>query len=111
MRQEFPKSVKLAAWNAAGGHCQNCTAKLFAGNIEYHHDRECTFAGSAELGNCVVLCRACHSIITRSRAPVIAKSNRVRNRHLGIKRAKRTIPGRRFNGEPIPARWRSATVD
>lgn len=106
MRQEFAKATKLAAWQAANGHCQGCTAKLFPGKIQYHHDKECAFGGTAELGNCVVLCRTCHAVITRSRAPIIAKSNRVRNRHLGVTKAKRTIPGRRFNGDPIPARWR-----
>jgi len=42
---------------------------------------------------------------TRKEAPVKAKSDRIRASHLGIKKRRRTIPGRRFNGEPIPARW------
>lgn len=106
MRQEFSKATKLDAWTRSGGRCQCCTAKLFPGNIEYHHGVECTYDGGNSTSNCIVLCRACHSAITRKRAADIAKSNRVRAAHLGIKRSKRTIPGRRFNGEPIPARWR-----
>lgn len=46
-------------------------------------------ARSAELQNCIVLCRACHSTITRQRAAVIAKSNRVRAKHLGLRRSER----------------------
>lgn len=90
-RAEFSKATKLAAWQACGGHCQTCTAKLFTGNIEYHHDQECTFGGKADLQNCVVLCRACHSEITRRQAKVIAKSNRVRARHLGIRSSRKSF--------------------
>jgi hypothetical protein len=35
-----------------------------------------------------------------------SKTYRKRSKHVGIKRAKRTIPGRRFNGDPIPSRVR-----
>lgn len=94
-RAEFSKATRLAAWQACGGRCQSCTAKLFTGNIEYHHDTECTFGGNADLQNCVVLCRTCHSAITRSRAKVIAKSNRVRARHLGIQQSRQSFPTNR----------------
>lgn len=106
MRQEFSKATKLEAWTRCKGHCELCTAKLFPGHFDYHHDKECAFDGGNELKNCVVACDSCHGKVTKQRAPVIAKSNRVRNSHLGLARTKRTIPGRRFNGEPIPARWR-----
>lgn len=106
MRSEFTKATKLDAWIRSNGHCEVCTAKLFPGHYDYHHAKECVFAGSNELSNCVVACDNCNGKITKERAPVIAKSNRVRNSHLGIKRSGRTIPGRRFSGEPIPARWR-----
>lgn len=107
MRQEFTKATKLDAFTRSGGRCQCCTAKLFAGNIDYHHDTECTYGGGNDIGNCIVLCRACHSAITRKRAAVIAKSNRIRSKHIGIKRAGRTMAGRRFNGDPIPSRVRT----
>ena len=85
-RQEFSKSVKFTAWKRSDGSCEKCTAKLFPGNLEYHHIQEDTFAGEPTLTNCLVVCRACHVRITRDRAPVIAKSSRVRARHLGIKK-------------------------
>ena len=31
MRREFPPKVKLAAFQRANGHCENCTAMLMAG--------------------------------------------------------------------------------
>lgn len=107
-RREFPKSVKLAAWHLAGGRCQaeGCGAKLTGRNVEYHHDKEDTFGGEPTLENCVVLCKSCHSVRTGQQAKKIAKSNRIRNDFLGIRKKKRTIPGRRFDGTPIPSRWK-----
>lgn len=86
MRQEFTKATKLAAFGRAQGRCELCTARLFPGNTEYHHRKECAFEGGATLENCAAICRTCHSSITGKRAAVIAKSNRVRNRHIGIRK-------------------------
>lgn len=98
-RAEFSKPIKVARFKLCGGLCENCGAKLFPGNIEYHHEEEDTFGGPATVENCRVLCRACHSAVTRKRAPIIAKSNRVRNKHAGIKRTpSRPLPGTRASG-------------
>lgn len=99
MRQEFTKRTKLDAFARSGGKCEGCGAKLATGRIEYHHDKECTYGGTRELVNCVVLCRGCHDAITRRRIRDIAKSNRVRARHLGIKQeSSRPIPGSKASG-------------
>jgi 5-methylcytosine-specific restriction enzyme A len=93
-RKEFPKRVKLAAWERCHGHCEKCFAKLFPDRINYHHKLEDTMGGEPVLKNCQVLCVPCHSEITIKQAAVIAKSNRVRNRYLGIKPAsKRAMLG------------------
>jgi len=97
-RAEFTKATKLAAFKRANGHCEVCTGKLFAGHFDYHHDKECAFDGSNDLSNCVVACDNCHSKITKRRASVIAKSNRVRAAHLGIKRTGKPLPGTRASG-------------
>jgi 5-methylcytosine-specific restriction protein A len=103
-RREFTKAIKLAAWKRCGGHCEGCTAKLYPGRIEYHHKTEDTFGGEPTLENCSVLCIACHGAITGERAKVIAKSSRVRAKHLGIKRKRQGFRGwRRFNNEIV---WR-----
>lgn len=100
MRQEFKKPVKVAAWKRANGHCEKCTAKLYPGKYEYHHDKECTFGGDNSLENCVVLCVPCHDLITGARAKDVAKSNAVRNKHAGIKRKPkgRPLPGTKASG-------------
>lgn len=39
--------------------------------------------------------------------PLVAKVKRIRRKHIGAYEPRgRTIPGRRFNGDPIPSRWR-----
>lgn len=86
MRQEFTKRTKLLAFQRSNGHCFGCGVRLSTGNIEYHHDKECAFGGGIGLDNCIVLCKSCHAGITRKQAKVIAKSNRVRAKHLGIAR-------------------------
>lgn len=103
MRAEFNKATQLVAWNRAQGRCEKCTAKLFPGNIEYHHDKECTFGGGAEATNCIVLCRACHRLITNVRAAVIAKSNRQRAGNVGIRKPRTIRAWRRFDGTPVYA--------
>lgn len=85
-RQEFSKRTKLDAFRRANGRCEQCTAPLFPGKFEYDHVTEDTFGGEPALDNCKVLCLACHDTKTKSRSPIIAKSNRVRNRHIGIDR-------------------------
>ena len=97
-RREFTKAVKLAAFQRSGGNCEGCTARLAVGRFEYHHQTEDTFAGEPMLENCQVLCVPCHSAITRKQAAVIAKSSRVRAKHLGIKRTSRPIPGSKASG-------------
>lgn len=106
MRAEFTKATKLAAFQRAAGHCENpqCGQKLFTGNIEYHHDVECTFGGAADLGNCIVLCRGCHRNVTAQRARVVAKSNRQRDRNVGIKKPRTIRAWRRFDGSPVYAK-------
>ena len=88
-RPEFTRKTKADAFTRCGGKCQRCGVKLSYGNIEFHHDKECTFGGTADIGNCVVVCVPCHGLITGQRAAVIAKSNRQRAAHLGLRNHRR----------------------
>ena len=97
MRQEFSKKTKLAAFARAKGHCEECGRKLITGDIEYDHVIPCTFGGTNSLSNCRVLCRSlCHKGKSAADAPRIAKSNRVRAKHLGgATKSGRPFPGGR----------------
>lgn len=97
-RQEFPKKIKLAAFQRSLGSCEECHARLTPGKFEYDHIKEATFNGEPTLDNCRVVCTPCHTRKTSQRAAVIAKSNRQRAKHLGIKRKGRKIPGSKGSG-------------
>lgn len=98
-RREFPKAVKLAAWERCGGRCEECTAYLFPGRFQYDHDIPDGLGGEPTLANCVVRCSACHGTKTaKIDVPRIAKAKRVQANHLGIKKAKRPMPGSRASG-------------
>jgi len=101
MRREFSKRTKLVCWNRAGGQCEKCTAKLFHGNVEYHHIKECAFDGGDTPENCQVLCRTCHRKITGQRAAVIAKSNRQHAKNAGIRKPRTIRAWRKFDGRPV----------
>ena len=98
MRKEFSKQVKAQAFLRSNGQCEQCGAKLFAGNrsYEYDHTKEDFFGGEPTLENCKVLCRSCHNTKTQAAAPVIAKTRRQAEKDQGIKAPSRhPIPGSR----------------
>jgi 5-methylcytosine-specific restriction protein A len=105
MRREFSKQIKLRAWERANGKCEECTAILRPGYFDYDHIVPDAMGGEPTLDNCSVLCRACHDNKTRkSDTPAIAKSNRTRNRHLGIARKPTKFRGwRKMDGTVVYA--------
>lgn len=101
MRREFPKSVKLAAWDRANGHCEECGVKIRAGlGPHYDHVIPDAVGGEPVLENCAVLCRTCHGVKTaRADIPAIAKTKRVRDKSLGVRdKRSRPMPGTRASG-------------
>ena len=91
MRREFSKSVKLAAWERCGGRCEICTAKLFTGRITYDHIIPDGLGGEPVLSNVQVLCDNCNhektytgDCLISGDISRIAKTKRVRDKHIGI---------------------------
>lgn len=112
-REEFPKKVKVAAFERAKGLCEKCTARLMPGKFHYDHVIPAAFDGPPTLDNCRCLCLACHGDKTRKEdVPLIAKAKRIRAAHVGAKApSKRPMPcGRNSNwrkkitGEVVPRR-------
>lgn len=111
-RREFPAAVKREAFercrDTAGiPRCEECTAVLSTANVHYDDRHEGEFdhqladalLGEPTLENCQVLCRTCHEIKTKRDRKLIAKSNHVRDRHLGIRQPViRPMPGSRASG-------------
>lgn len=97
-RREFPAKVKVSAFERSGGKCESCGAKLFGGNIEYDHSRADGLYGEPTLGNCVVLCKTCHSAKTRTDVARIAKAKRSERAHIGANTPGRSFPASRSSG-------------
>lgn len=106
MRKEFSARVKAERFRFANGHCESCTRKLYPGDIHYDHDNPDGLTGEPTFENCRALCRSCHLVKTKKDVTRIAKAKRSERKHIGARKLGRTIPGRRFNGDPIPSRAR-----
>lgn len=90
-RRDFSRKVKLVAFAKAKGHCDGCTAPLCVGHFVYDHIVPWALGRDSSIANCQVLCDACNTIKTGTLdVPVIAKSNRQRDRHIGAKGKSRT---------------------
>lgn len=105
-RQEFPQSVRKAAWVRANGSCECGCGRLFGSHPkerpEYHHRIEAALGGDNSLENCLCIRADCHKAITAAEsAPKAAKVRREDKRRRGLEAPKRKIPYRRFNGEPV----------
>lgn len=102
MRAEFTKQTKLQAWRRARGRCEHCTGLLAGKVAHYDHINPDAFSGDRDLSNCQVLCVNCHDHKTHQvDIPAIAKSNRLRATHAGIRRDRTIRAWRNFSGEIV----------
>lgn len=98
-RRNFPKAIKLAAYERAKGKCEECGGRLVTGKFEYDHVLADGLCGEPTLDNCMVVCAnfpgSCHGIKTRKHdIPAIAKAKRMKCKHIGAK-SSRPFPGGR----------------
>jgi 5-methylcytosine-specific restriction enzyme A len=104
MRREFSKQVRRDAFLRANGCCEGdgCGARLTIGKYAYDHRIPDGLGGEPTLENCQVLCASCHKIKTGQRdVPAIAKTKRIRDREIGIKKSRSIRAWRRFDGTPV----------
>ena len=105
--QAIPPRVKLRVFERTNGHCAKCTRQLVPGKWDCDHVVALVNGGQHRETNLEALCASpCHSDKTKADTAIKSENYRVRSKSVGVKRRKRTIPGRRFNGDPIPARWK-----
>ena len=96
-RKEFSKATKARRFEHCEGLCEMCGAKLRPAQFDYHHVREAALLGDKLFENCLVVCKSCHKVLTKTRAPVLAKVKRIFERHANIKKPKgwqKTYKGR-----------------
>lgn len=97
MRAEFSKVVRAQAFQRAGGRCEcGCGSKLTPGEIEYDHRIPDAVGGTNDLSNCVVMRKKCHRQKTHTKdVPEIAKSVRVAEKAMGLRKSRSKFPARR----------------
>ena len=98
-RKEFSKATKARRFEHCEGLCEMCGAKLHVPQFDYHHACEDMLDGGNAFENCRVICKTCHKVQTKSRAPVLAKVKRVFEKHVGIKKA--TGWQKTYKGRPV----------
>jgi 5-methylcytosine-specific restriction protein A len=103
----IPPRIRLRVFEKDGGICQcGCEMVIFPGDKwETDHLVALINGGENREANLRTLLVKHHKLKTAQDVAEKAKVNRKKASHLGIKRRRRTIPGRKFNGEAIPARW------
>lgn len=85
-RNEFPDSVRIAAWERCGGICECGCGKPIHTRAEYDHIIPSANGGPATLENCQVLREKCHDKKTREvDRPSIDKSKRIREKRMGLR--------------------------
>jgi 5-methylcytosine-specific restriction endonuclease McrA len=90
---EFPKHVKLAAWQRANGHCECCGTKFTgADRVEYDHIVEAALGGKTTLENCRVMRKRCHDEKTATRRPELDKTRRGFEKRIGARKKSRPMP-------------------
>jgi hypothetical protein len=110
-RTEFPQSVRKTAFARCCKpdgipKCEKCGNMLRAGGIIYEHVQPDGLGGPPTLENCKVYCSVCADKKTvEEDNPRMAKADRVLKKSYGLRRRRRTIGGRKFDGTPIPPRW------
>lgn len=109
-RVEFPLSVRKLAFarccRNGRPYCESCPTELRAGNIIYEHVVPAGLGGEPTLENCKVHCRNCADVKTFTEDnPRMQKADRVLKKNFGLRPKRRSIPGKKFDGTPIPSRW------
>jgi 5-methylcytosine-specific restriction endonuclease McrA len=103
VRAEFSKATKRDAWLRCHRdgipYCEGpCGQPIGGRRPEYDHIVAAELGGSNDLDNVQVLCPKCHRAKTSLEdIPCIAKSNRVRDKHAGLKRSTYRWPKRKFS--------------
>lgn len=102
----IPARVKVRIVERHDGRCAKCTRRLVPGQFAFDHIVALVNGGTHSESNLQPLCASpCHLEKTKTDVATKSKTYERRAKHIGVKRRRRTIPGKRFNGTAIPSRW------
>jgi 5-methylcytosine-specific restriction protein A len=106
--EAIPPRVKLRVYTKAEGRCAICDRKI-GGSVRPAYDHIQALINGANNNresNLQLLCVSpCHQEKTGADQAIKSKTARVKGKHIGATGPRRTIPGRKFDGTPIPAKW------
>lgn len=103
-RKSLTRNQRAELFLEHGGICHICKCRIHAERgerweVEHVEARE--ISGRDDWGNLRPAHVKCHKVKTAEDKRVIAKCNRIRNRHLGIRPSRKMTQWRRFNGERV----------
>lgn len=92
-RKRLTKKQWTELFLKQGGRCPNCTQNLVvkgANEIDIidEHVKPLSMHGSNDLSNRQLWCKKCSTVKTSEEAPIRAKSNRIRAKHIGAPKEK-----------------------
>lgn len=94
---EFTAKIKIAAFERANGHCEECGCRLVS--AQYDHILPVMLGGESTMENIQVLCIKCHRLkTTQADIPRIAKTKRIAAKHRGAKTTRNPLPGSKASG-------------
>lgn len=102
-----PPRVKLRVFERHGGICHISLRRIQAGEPwDAEHVLAIANGGENRESNLAPALRAKHPQKTAQDLKLKSKAYHRRRKHLGIHSKKHSIPGRKFDGTPIPPRWK-----
>lgn len=105
--QKIPDRVRTRVFLRFGGRCYLSGRLIRSGDKwEIEHIKALCNGGEHRESNFAPALVDAHKEKTKIDRRIKAKTDRMRKRHLGIKKSGWTIPGRKFDGTPIPSRKR-----
>jgi 5-methylcytosine-specific restriction enzyme A len=102
-----PGYVKLRIWRKHEGICHISKRPIRLGERwDVEHVVALCNGGEHRESNLAPALTDPHKQKTKDDLKMKAINDRVTKKHLGIRPKRRTIPGRKFDGTPIPSRWK-----
>lgn len=100
----IPDRVKLRIWEREGGVCHLTHRKIMPGDeYDFSHFRGLAMGGEHRESNIGLALIDPHKIHTAKERALQAKSDRIRKRHVGIKKPRSITRWRKFNGAAVIA--------
>lgn len=101
----IPPRVRLRIFERTHGHCCRCGVRIVGAKWQADHITALINGGENRETNLQTLCLPCHSLKTKKDVKQKSKSYRIRLKDAGIKRKKRKMGYRKFDGTVVPPRW------